>query len=98
MLPQLISPDAGMFHRRDVWRSKFYTGDVNLCINWGGALIGACINCLLSSIKCFYSRDQRIYANLLEQEKAFTKEKRSTPTGLVWNTNVATVTSCENAL
>ena len=98
MQPQLVTPDAGMFRRRDVWRSKFYTGDVNLCRNWGGALIGACINCLLSSIKCFYSRDQRIYANLLEQEKAFTKEKRSTPTGLVWNTNVATAMTFENAL
>ena len=30
-----------------------------------------------------------IYANLLKQEKAFTKEKSSTPTGLVWNTNMA---------
>ena len=39
-----------------------------------------------------------IYANLLEQKKAFTEEKSSTPTGLVWSTNVAAVTSCENAL
>ena len=50
-----------------------------------------------------------IYRNLLGQNKAFTQEKSSTPTGLVWNTNMAAisllwnsnmaaVTSCENAL
>ena len=50
-----------------------------------------------------------IYANLLEQKKAFAREEKSTPTGLVWNTNMATVslfwgtnmaavTSCENTL
>ena len=49
------------------------------------------------------------YANLLEQKNAFTYEKSSNPTGLVWdtnmaavslfwNTNMAAVTSCENAL
>ena len=34
-----------------------------------------------------------IYANLnlLEQKKAFAKEKSSTPTGLVWDTNMAAV-------
>ena len=48
-------------------------------------------------------------ANLLEQKKAFTWEKSSTPRGfcwytnmaavsLFWNTNMAAVTSCENAL
>ena len=48
-----------------------------------------------------------IYADLLEQKKAFTQEKSSTPTGLVWDTNMAAVslfwdtntaavTSCEN--
>ena len=47
------------------------------------------------------------YANLLEQKKAFTQKKSSTPRGLVWNTNMAAVslfwntnmaavTSCEN--
>ena len=36
--------------------------------------------------------------NLLEQKKAFAYEKSSTPTGLVWNTNMAAVTSCENTL
>ena len=51
----------------------------------------------------------RIYANLLEQKKAFAKEKSLTPTGLVWDTNMAAVslfwdtnmaavTSCENTL
>ena len=50
-----------------------------------------------------------IYANLLEQKKAFAKEKSLTPTGLVWDTNMAAVslfwdtnmaavTSCENSL
>ena len=39
-----------------------------------------------------------IYRNLLGQNNAFTQEKTSTPTGLVWNTNMAAVTSCENAL
>ena len=39
-----------------------------------------------------------IYANLLEQKKAFAYEKSSTPTGLVWNTNMAAVTSCKNTL
>ena len=37
-----------------------------------------------------------IYANLLEQKKAFTEEKSSTPTGLVWDTNMASMTSCES--
>ena len=48
-----------------------------------------------------------IYANLLEQKKAFAQEKSSSPIGLVWDTNIATVslfwdtnmaavTSCEN--
>ena len=37
-----------------------------------------------------------IYANLLEQKKTFPYEKSSTPTGLVWDTNMAAVTSCEN--
>ena len=32
-----------------------------------------------------------IYANLLEKKKVFTKEKISTPTELVWNTNMAAV-------
>ena len=50
-----------------------------------------------------------IYANLLEQKKAFAEEKSSTPTGpvwgtnmaavsLFWDTNMAAVTSCENTL
>ena len=48
-------------------------------------------------------------ANLLEQKKAFVEEKSSTPSGLVWytnmaavslfwDTNMAAVTSCENTL
>ena len=32
-----------------------------------------------------------IYANLLEQKKSFAQEKSSTPTGLVWDTNMAAV-------
>ena len=49
-----------------------------------------------------------IYANLWEQKNVFTEEKSSTPTGLVWDTNMTfdlwlntymvAVTSYENAL
>ena len=50
-----------------------------------------------------------LYANLLEQKKAFVQEKSSALTGLLWDTNMATVslfwdsnmaavTSCENSL
>ena len=50
-----------------------------------------------------------IYANILNQKKAFALEKCPTPRGLVWDTNmaavslfwdtnVAAVTSCENTL
>ena len=50
-----------------------------------------------------------IYANLLEQQKAFALEKSWTPRGFVWDTNMAAVslfwdtnmaavTSCENNL
>ena len=34
----------------------------------------------------------------LDKKKPFTKEKSSIPTGLVWNTNMAAVLSCENVL
>ena len=34
----------------------------------------------------------------LDKKKPFTKEKSSIPTGLVWNTNMAALMSCENAL
>ena len=83
MLPQLVSPDAGTFRRRDVWRSKFYTGDINLCRNWGGALIGACINCLLSSIERFHSRDQHLCKFIGTRESIYKrKEINSHRTGL----------------
>ena len=75
MLPQLVSPDAGTFHRRDVWRSKFYTGYINLCRNWGGALIGACVNCLLSSIECFHSRDQHICKFIGTRESIYKRKE-----------------------
>ena len=39
-----------------------------------------------------------IYANLLEQKKACTSEKNSSLTGLIWNSNVASVTSCAKDL
>ena len=32
-----------------------------------------------------------IYANLTEQKKVFTEENSSTPTGFIWNTNMASV-------
>ena len=38
------------------------------------------------------------HANLFGQKKPFTKEKSSIPTRLVWNTNMAALMSCENAL
>ena len=83
MLPQLVSPDGRTFRRRDVWHSKFYTGDVNLCRNWGRALIGACINCLLSSIECFCSRDQHICKFIGTRESIYKrKEINSNRTGL----------------
>jgi len=37
-----------------------------------------------------------IYANLSEQKKAFAQEKTLNPTGLVWDTNMAAVTSCRS--
>ena len=37
----------------------------------------------------------QIYWNV---KKVFALEKSSTPTGLVWDTNMAAVTSCENPL
>ena len=65
----------------------------------------SCENALLS----VFTHVADIYANLLGQKKAFSLEKSSTPTGLVWNTNMApislfrntnmaSVTSSENAL
>ena len=56
---------------------------------------------------CVFTHVASIYANLLEQKKAFAYEKSSTPTGVVWDTNMAAVslfwdtnmaamTSCEN--
>ena len=54
----------------------------------------SCENALLS----VFSDVANIYANVLGQKKAFSLEKSSTPTGLLWNTNMAAVTSCENAL
>ena len=39
-----------------------------------------------------------INANFLEQKKAFAYEKSSALRGLVWDTNMAAVTSCENTL
>ena len=43
----------------------------------------------MCSIECFYARG--IYANLLQQKKAFAQEKSSTPGGLFWDTNMAAV-------
>ena len=41
--------------------------------------------------KSVFTHVASIYANLLEQKKAFALEKSSTPTGLVWDTNMAAV-------
>ena len=46
----------------------------------------------------FFTHVASIYANLLEQKKSFALEKSSTSTGLVCDTNMAAVTSCENTL
>ena len=54
----------------------------------------SCENALLS----VFTHVADIYVNVLGQKNAFSLEKSSTPTGLVWNTNMASVTSCENAL
>ena len=54
----------------------------------------SCENALLS----VFTHVADIHANVLGQKKAFSLEKSSTPTGRVWNTNMASVTSCENAL
>ena len=56
----------------------------------------------------FHSRDQQL-CKLIKQKETFTEKKSSTPTGFVWytymaalllfwSTNMAAVTSCENAL
>ena len=61
-----------------------------------------------ASIECFLSRDQQISKFITTEESVYVK-KSSTPTGLVWDTNMAAVslfrdtnmaavTSCENAL
>ena len=61
------------------------------------------------NVFCVFTYVASIYSNLLEQKKAFTYEKSSTPTGLVWDTNMAAVSlfwdtnmatmmSCENTL
>ena len=63
-------------------------------------------SCQLQSI---FTHVASIYANLLEKKKAFSREKSSTPRGfsgytnmaslsLFWNTNMAAMMSCENAL
>ena len=78
---------------------------VSLFWNTNMAALTSCKNTLLS----VFTHVADIYANLFEQNKAFSLEKSSTPEGFVWytnvatislfrNTNMATVTSCENTL
>ena len=45
---------------------------------------------------CVFTHVASIYANLLEQKKVVAYEKSSTPTGVVWDKNMAAMTSCEN--
>jgi len=45
---------------------------------------------LSGKIKRFHSRGSS-HANVLEQKKVFTQEKSSTPTGLVWYSNLAAI-------
>ena len=60
-------------------------------------------------VQSVFTHVASVFAKLLEQKKVFASEKSSTPTGLVWdtnmaavslfwNTNMAAVTSCEYAL
>ena len=49
--------------------------------------------CSAHLLSSFFTHVACIYVNLLEKKKMFT-----TPTGLVWDTNMAAVTSRENAL
>ena len=51
----------------------------------------------ITSIERFDARGQHL-CKFIGTKKAFTKEKSSTPTGLVWDTNMAAVTSRENAI
>ena len=45
---------------------------------------------LWSILQCVFTQVAS-YTNSLEQKKAFTLEKSSTPTGFVWDTNMAAV-------
>ena len=73
------------------------------------ALIGENLRNARTSILSVFTHVAGIYANVLEQKKSFAYEKSSSPTGLVWDTNMAAVslfwdtnmaevTSCENNL
>ena len=64
---------------------------------------------VLQFLSSVFTHVASIFANLLGQKRAFTYEKNSTPTGKIWNsnmaavslfsnTNMAAVTSCENTL
>ena len=44
-----------------------------------------------SYLKSYRALPLTLYTNLLELKKVFTEEKSSTPTGLVWYTNMAAV-------
>ena len=50
----------------------------------------------LEWIQSVFTHVANIYANSLEQKKVFTKEKSSTLTRLVWNTNVAATSMFRN--
>ena len=64
----------------------------------GAAVVSTITSIDQISIECF-THVASIYANLLVQKIAFAyKEKSSTPTGLVWDTNMAAITSCEKTL
>ena len=67
---------------------------------------GECNNCLErdglfvrhQNLFSVFTHVACVYVNLLEQKKAFTKEKSSTSTGLVWDTNMAAMTSSEKTI
>ena len=49
--------------------------------------------CVLIEVEYFHSRDQHLRKFIRNKRKFLRKKKSLTPTGLVWDTNMANVTS-----
>ena len=75
----------------DCW--KVVEGDKHASRRVSAINIQPSVTELASSIleKSIFGQAASSHANLLEQKEVFTKEKSSTPTGLVWVTNIAAV-------